>query len=142
MIKTSCHPEFPVKNFKQVLKLFLLFVFSILFNQTGLSQRVGFTDNFDDGTMELIFRGNQGNRPPFKIWRTITPGTYSLAEKDSVLKIKYSRIEGIGAFDRFTFTPFRALNVSNNPRIQVQLKSNVETRLTVSPTYSLELPTF
>lgn len=142
LINTSNHPEFPVKNFLPAIKVFLVFVFSILFCHTGFSQRVGFTDNFDDGSMELTFRGNQGKRPPIKIWGTITPGTYGLAEKDSVLKIKYSRIEGIGAFDRFTFTPFRALNVSSNPRIQAQIKSNVETRLTVSPTYSLEPPTY
>ena len=141
-IVTTDQPEYHGKNFLPAIKVFLAIVIAILFCQPVFSQRVGFTDNFDDGSMELRFRGNQGTRPALKIWGTITPGTYNLEEKDSVLKIKYSRIAGIGAFDHFTFTPFRALNVTSNPRIQVQLKSNVETSLTVSPTYSPEPPTF
>ncbi len=138
----SNHPRFAKKYFVPVIKTMLVFVFSILLCSPVFSQRIGFTDNFDDGSMELTFRSNQGTLPPVKIWETMTPGTYNLAEKDSVLKIRYSKTEGIGAFDHFTFTPFRALNVANNPRIQVQIKSNLETSLTISPTYTLEPPTF
>jgi hypothetical protein len=142
LIKPSNHPGLPARNLVQTIKALLVLTFTILFCQTGFSQRVGFTDYFDDGTMTLTFRGNQGTRAPFKIWGTSTPGTYGIAEKDSVLNISYSRVEGIGAFDHFTFTPMRALEVTSNPRIQVQLKSNLETNLTISPAYSLEPPTF
>ena len=142
LMNNSNRPGLPVENFAPIIKIFLVFIFSFLLCPTGFSQRVGFTDNFDDGSMEFTFRNNQGNRPPIKIWGTTTPGTYALSEKDSVLQIRYSKTEGVGAFDRFTFTPFRALNVTSNPRIQVQIKSNIETSLTVSPTYSLEPPTF
>ncbi len=142
LINTTGSLYSPTRNFISVVKVVLVFTFIFLIGLEGFSQRSGYTDNFDDGSMEFTFRGTQGTRPPFKIWGTVTPGTYNLVEKDSVLKIKYSRVEGTGAFDRFTFTPFRAMNVSANPRIQVQLKSNVETSLTVSPTYSLEPPTY
>ena len=139
----SNHTKFKDIVLLRGIKIGFAIVFSILFCQSLFSQRIGFTDNFDDGSMEFTFRGNQGKpRPPFKIWGTVTPGTYGMVEKDSVLNISYTRLAGIGAFDHFTFTPFRELNVVSNPRIQVQLKSNVETRLTVSPTYSMEPPTF
>ena len=139
---TTNHPKLIVNSLSRGIKIIFVCIITILYGQPVLSQRVGFSDNFDDGSMELTFRGNQGKpRPAFKIWGTITPGTYGMVEKDSVMNIKYSRIAGIGAFDHFTFTPFRELNIVSNPRIQVQLKSDVETRLTVSPTYSMEPPT-
>ena len=142
MSKNTGQAKSSSKFFISVIKIILIFIFSILFFLPGFSQRIGYTDNFDDGSMEFTYRNNQGNRPPFKIWKTTTPGTCNLIEKDSVMNIQYSRTAGIGAFDHFTFTPFRAINVTSNPHIQVQLKSTVETRLTVSPAYSLEPPTF
>ncbi|HEY3372787.1 MAG TPA: DUF5060 domain-containing protein, partial [Prolixibacteraceae bacterium] len=141
LIPTSGHPPFAFKDFTPAITWWLVLVFSILFAHEGFSQRTGFTDTFDDGSLELSFRGNQGTRPPLKIWGTITPATYGLVEKDSVLTIRYFRREGSGAFDHFTFSPFRALNVASNPRIQVQIRSTVETRLTLSPIYSLDPPT-
>ncbi|KPL17487.1 MAG: hypothetical protein AMS26_00825 [Bacteroides sp. SM23_62] len=48
----------------------------------------------------------------------------------------------MGVYDKFTFKPFRGINVYPNPRIQVQVRSEVDTKLTVSPTYSLEPPTY
>jgi len=136
----SCS-KISINNCNSLFKVFLTFIFSILLFQVGFPQRVGFTDNFDDGSMIMTSRNNQLTRPPFKIWKTVTPGTYNLVEKDSVMKINYSKVEGTGAFDMFTFTPFRPVNVFANPRIQVQLKSNIETSLTVSPVYSFEPPT-
>ena len=44
------------------------------------SQRRGFTDEFDDGTLEFTRRFGQSNRPPVKIWGTVTPGTYALSD--------------------------------------------------------------
>jgi hypothetical protein len=120
-----------------VLICFLTFLF---FNST-YSQRIGFTDDFENGTLEFSFRNNQGNRPPFIIWGTETKGAYQLTETDGVLKIGFSRLDGHGAFDHFTFRPFRALSVSENPRIQLEIKSDFAFKLTASPTYSIEPPT-
>jgi hypothetical protein len=130
-------------NFKITLRFnFIALTLMWLSTEKGISQQAGFTDDFENGTLEFVYRRTQANRPPYKIWRTVTPGTYALSEADGVLKIDYSRREGSGAFDRFTFRPFRAIDVQSNPRIQVEVRSDVETKLTVSPTYSMEPPTF
>jgi len=55
----------------------------------GFSQRRGFTDDFEDGTLEFTRQFGQSNRPPVKIWGTVTPGTYGLSEADGVPKIDY-----------------------------------------------------
>ncbi len=124
-------------------KNLLIFSFLMLvFTGISTAQRfVGFTDRFDNGTLEFSFRNNQGNRPPFVIWETGTPKSYDLKEADNVLKINYKRPDGVGAFDHFTFHPFRAMDVEDNPRIQIDVKSDVAFKLTASPTYSEEPPT-
>ena len=121
--------------------LHLIGLFLLIFSNPGYSQRVGFTDDFENGTLEFTFRGNQGNRPPFVIWGTDTKNTYQLSESGGVLKTGFKRIEGHGAYDRFTFRPFRAISVSQNPRIQFEMKSDFGFNLTLSPTYWLEPPT-
>jgi hypothetical protein len=118
--------------------MILLICLLVSFPNPGFSQSRGFTDDFENGTLEYSGRSRQTNRPPVKIWSTVTPGTYGLSEADGVLNIVYSRQEGVGAYDRFTFKPFRGINVESNPRIRVSLRSDVDTRLTVSPVYSLE----
>ena len=130
---------YPVSiNFKTAF-LFVFLIFIII--PSVFSQRIGAIDDFENGTLEFSFRNNQGNRPPFVIWGTETKGTYGLTETDGVLKIDYSGVEGHGAFDRFTYHTFRGINVENNPRIQMELKSDVTVKLTVSPIYSIEPPT-
>ncbi len=141
--ETSKNKAFKLFNF--LIKHNKLLVFSLCFTAfagTAMAQRfVGFTDRFDNGTLEFSFRNNQGNRPPFVIWETGTPNSFGLNEADDVLKIRYNRPEGVGAFDHFTFHPLRAMSVDNNPRIQIDVKSDVAFKLTVSPTYSEEPPT-
>lgn len=123
--------------------LFIAIVLLLLFSDQGFSQRWGYTDDFEDGSLEFRWRrSGQSNRPPYLLWRTVTPGTYDLLEADGVLNINYSKKEGVSAYDKFSFKPFRAINVESNPRIQVQVRSGVETTLTISPTYSLEPPTY
>jgi len=115
--------------------LFLIFLFSAL---PGNSQRFGFSDTFESGRLSFPSRGN---RPPFVIWGTDTPASYQLTAEDGVLKVTWNRLEGMGAFDHFTYHTFRASDVSSNPRIQVDVKSDIATTLTVSPVYSMEPPT-
>ncbi len=122
-------------------KLFLIILLIFFSMISAIAQRAGFTDDFENGTLEFSFRNNQGNRPPFIIWGTETKGAYGLIETEGVLKIDFSRLDGHGAFDHFTFRPFRAINVENNPRIQLEIKSDVDVKLTASPTYSIEPPT-
>jgi len=118
-------------------------LFLFLLSEQVIAQRfAGYTDRFDNGTLEFNFRGNAINRPPFVIWDTKTHKTLQLKEEEGVLKINYTRKEGTAVFDHFTFHPFRGINVENNPRIQLDVKSDVKTTLTVSPTYSMEPPTF
>ncbi|NQU87615.1 MAG: DUF5060 domain-containing protein [Mariniphaga sp.] len=137
---TKC--KYKVSQYKKIKIIYLFFILSILTTNPVFSQRFGFSDDFENGSLELTFRNNQGNRPPFIIWGTDTPVSYQLDEEDGVLKIKYSRIEGTGAFDHFTYNSFRARNVNQNPRIQIQVKSDIETKLTASPVYSQEPPTY
>ncbi len=113
----------------------------LLFFTPGYAQRIGFTDDFENGSLEFSFRNNQGNRPPFVIWGTETKKTYNLTETGGTLNIGFSRPEGHGAFDRFNFRPFRAISVSENPRIQMEIKSDADIKITVSPVYSVEPPT-
>ncbi|MHC4913383.1 MAG: DUF5060 domain-containing protein, partial [Planctomycetota bacterium] len=128
---------------KIMLRYSLMFIILMILSiHQGISQRRGFIDDFENGMLEFKWRRGQSNLPPIILWGTVTPVTYGLSEADGVLKIEYSRKEGVGAFDKFTFKPFRGIDVNSNPRIQVQVRSEVETKLTVSPTYSREPPTF
>jgi hypothetical protein len=143
----SCPRGIEISNLSEKTKIMLrytlmLLILLILSIHNGMSQRRGFIDDFEDGTLEFTWRRGQNNRPPVLLWGTVTPVTYGLSEADGVLKIDYSRNEGVGAFDKFTFNPLRAIDVNSNPRIQVQVRSEVGTKLCVSPTYSLEPPTF
>ena len=117
---------------------FIFFILLDLCVPRGYTQRRGYTDEFEDGSLAFTWRIGQVDRLPYPLWRTVTPGTYKLSESDGVLKIDYSRTEGVGAYDRFTFQPFRAVRVHDNPRIQIRVRSEVETRLTVSPIYSVD----
>lgn len=137
---------FPFLNSKKSLallrvKLLFLVLLFLINSKSGFAQRIGYTDDFENGTVEFAFRNNQGNRPPFTIWGTETKGAYVLTETGGVLKTDFSRVDGHGAFDHFTFHPFRAINVENNPRIQLEIKSDIAVKFTVSPTYSIEPPT-
>lgn len=122
--------------------IFLVSMGLVISLRPAITQRRGFIDDFENGTLQFNRRSGQTDRPPFIIWGTVTPGTYGLSEAGGVLRIDYSKQQGAGAFDRFTFRPFRAIDVTSNPRIQLQVRSDVETRLTLSPTYSLEPPTY
>jgi hypothetical protein len=55
------------------------------------AQRRGYVDNFDNGSLESGRRSGQNQRPPYLLWRTVTPGTYALAENDGVLRIGYKK---------------------------------------------------
>jgi len=132
-----------IHNLYQSFRYFrLLILFLIMIANPVFSQRFfGFADNFENGSLEMRFRNNP-DRPPFVIWGTDTPASYGLTEEDGLLKIKFNRIEGMGAYDHFTYHSFRARNVSSNPRIQIDVKSDVDFTLTASPVYSMEPPTF
>ena len=117
---------------------FLICFLTVTLFNFGYSQRIGFTDDFENGTLEYSFRNNQGNRPPFIIWGTETKGAYDLTETEGVLKIDFNRLDGHGAYDRFTFRSFRAISVNENPRIQIEIKSDVALKITASPVYSIE----
>ncbi|MBN2775632.1 MAG: DUF5060 domain-containing protein [Prolixibacteraceae bacterium] len=135
-----------VKSKNPHLGNFQFFVLSILIliitAYPVYSQRsFGFADDFESGSLERHFVNNQ-DRPPFVIWGTETKTSYNLSEENGVLKIKFTRLEGMGAYDHFTYNSFRARNVSSNPRIQIDIKSDVAFTLTASPVYSMEPPTF
>ena len=125
---------------KKLLFCLLPAVFLISFDL--VAQYRGFTDRFEDGTFELARRGRNRNAPPFVIWSTQSPGTYGLEETDGVLRIHYSRIQGAGAFDRFTMTPPFPVDVNRNPHIQVKIKSPVTATLTLQSIYSMKPPTY
>lgn len=122
--------------------LFCLLSLYFMVSYDLAAQYRGFTDRFEDGTFELARRGRNRNAPPFIIWSTLSPMTYGLEETDGVLRIHYSRIQGVGAFDRFTLRPPFPVNVNTNPHIQVKIKSPVATTLTIQPVYSQKPPTY
>jgi len=121
---------------------FYISLAAILISFDGAAQYRGFTDNFEDGTFELARRGRNQNAPPFIIWSTLSPSTYGMSESDGILRINYSRIKGVGAFDRFTLTPPFPVNVNRNPHIQLKLKSPKAITLTLQPVYSMKPPTY
>ncbi len=53
-------------SFSTLKNLYLIGLILLIFSNTGYSQRVGFTDDFENGTLEFSYRGNQGNRPPLQ----------------------------------------------------------------------------
>ncbi len=116
----------------------LLLMIAVLSPEVG-AQR-GFTDHFSDNSMQLPPRNP--NASPFVIWSTVSPATYTLVEADGVLKIKYSRIPGTGAFDHFDLTPPFPVNVSRNPHIQLKIRSSVPASLTLRPYYTFKPPTY
>jgi len=62
--------------------------------------------------------------------------TFNLAEENGVLKIMYTRTADSGAWDNFNYTPPQAIAVPDYPVITLQVKSDIETKLTFKPVYS------
>lgn len=116
-----------------------LFLMSFFLSFEAMTQG-GFTDAFEDSSMQLP--GRFRNAPPYMIWSTLSPLTYTLTEAGGVLRIEYSKVGGTGAFDSFTLRPPFSVNVSRNPHIQMRMKSSLSTRLTLRLTYSQKPPTY
>jgi hypothetical protein len=101
-----------------------------------------FTDNFEDGSLELKNPSRNPRALPFTIWSTKSPGTYDLKETEGVLKVDYKKLKGTGAFDHFTLRPPNPSNVSYNPHFQLKIKSDKDIKLTIRPVYSFQPPTY
>ena len=116
----------------------LIFIVLVLFPQNLKAQRNGFTDRFDDETLQFQF--GTSNREPHLLWQTVLQNPKAF-RKSGILKIHFSRSQGQRAFDHFSFNLLRPLDVSENPRIRMDLKSDVAAAITASPVYSNEPPT-
>lgn len=103
---------------KRSISLLILFVGFIV--NVSYAQITGFLEDFNDN----ILTG----------WEMPHPNTFTLTEKDSMLKITYNRTASSWEWDNFNFTP-PLIDVSNNPNISVRVKCNVSTELTFKPIY-------
>lgn len=80
----------------------------------------GYIDTFDDG----VLTG----------WTT-DYATFGLSEADGVLTVNYNRTSSSGQWDQFYFDPPSPIDASAHPVIEVKVKSNVATKLTLKPIY-------
>jgi hypothetical protein len=108
-----------IKRLCLTLSLLLLPVF-------GWSQITGFVDTFSDGSLDTLWNGESHT-----LWSTDYPDTYSLSEANGVLSVAYTRSGSSGDGDNFRFTPPEEVDISDNPRISLRVKSSVNTTLTL-----------
>lgn len=101
---------------------------------TASSQITGFIDDFEDASIDTLWNGQAHT-----LWNNISPGTYSLTEQNGVLEIGYTRDSNSGANDHIRFIPPEGIDISDNPRASVRIKSSVNTTFTF---YLAFLPQF
>ncbi len=91
----------------------------------------GFVDTFDNGSLDTLW---SGSRVP--LWVADFTHTFSLEESGGVLNIQYTRDAQSDQWDQFYFQPPDSIDVSQNPTITVDVKSNVTTLIALKPIYS------
>ncbi|MFH0757970.1 MAG: DUF5060 domain-containing protein [Bacteroidota bacterium] len=116
------------------MKTFKIVAILILATGPLFSQANGFFDDFEDGKVDTLW-----NETLHTLWIADHPATFGITESDGFLNIAYTRTAGSAAWDNFNFTPPEQIDVTNNPKITLKIRSDVATTFTVKPIYANEL---
>ncbi len=116
------------------MKTLKIVVFLLLATSPLFSQANGFFDDFEDGTVDTLW-----NNTIHTLWKADHPATFGITESEGYLNIVYNRSAESAAWDNFNFTPPQPIDVSDNPKITLKIRSDVATTFTVKPIYDNEL---
>jgi len=112
--------------------LFIAFLFISPIPISVCAQTIpGFTDRFENGTLDTLWNGS---RVP--LWVADFSRTFALTEGNGVLTIDYNRDAQSGPWDQFYFQPPADIVVTQNPQITIDINSSVATVLTLKPIYN------
>jgi len=95
------------------------------------SQIPGFTDDFEDGTLDITWNGEVDTL----WWNDWYPNVFNLSEVDGYLKIDYTR-SGVADWPAFYFIPPENIDVSINPKIILSIKSDKTIQFAIKPEYN------
>jgi len=91
-----------------------------------------FRDDFEDGKLDTLW-----NEDLDTLWHADWyPGIFTLTESEGILQIAYSRTVDDGDWPAFYFTPPENINVAVNPKIVLEIKSDVQINFAIKPVYT------
>ena len=103
-------------------------LFLLCFTSFVMAQSDGFSDNFEDGSLDTTWEGSSRT-----LWNVVADNIYSLNEENGILEIDYTRnSETTGIF---TLTLPEPIDASENPRIKISVRSPISFTLDVHPVY-------
>lgn len=113
--------------------LYIITALLLLLPATGLCQNpiTEFIDTFERTSLDTTW-----NDETHTLWDTNHPQTYDLSISDNIFNVDYNRGNHSAEDASFRFTPPEDLDLLENPRISIYLKSDVSTTLTIRTIYS------
>ena len=110
-----------------MIKMTQVFLGIMIFITSSLSAQVtGFIDDFNDGNIDG--------------WVADHSQTFQLSNENGALKIHYTRTSASSAWDNYNFTPSQTINITSNPVITFNIKSDVNTAFSIKPTNGQDVP--
>ncbi|MFA7711090.1 MAG: DUF5060 domain-containing protein, partial [Candidatus Neomarinimicrobiota bacterium] len=96
------------------------------------AQIPGFSDDFEDGKLDTLW-----NESLDTLWHADWyPGIFTLTESEGILQIAYSRTVNDDEWPAFYFTPPENINVAVNPKIVLEIKSEVQINFAIKPVFT------
>lgn len=119
-------------NFVKYSCLITIFIFAFI-PQSSLAQLDEFKDNFEDGSLDTTW-----NETTHNLWYSNSEEIYTLTEQNGVLQIDYERTTQSGS--TFTLDLPEPVDVSDNPRIKISIKSDIPFTLSLFTFFQLNPP--
>ena len=128
---------YPIMNLqnqttKKSLIVTFWFLVTFVFSTFGQEPITGFTDKFNRSSLDTTWEGSTYN-----IWQTSSPETYQLGIENDAMLIDYTRESESSENANFNFDPPHEIDTSEWPRITFDLKSDIETTLTLRKRYTI-----
>ncbi len=105
-------------------KILTLIIVGVITSPLLYAQGAGYVDDFEDGILTGWSVSAEAQR------------TYELAEENGVLQISYHRTSSSWEWDVFMLNLPQNIDVSSNPRITMEIKSDISTVFTIKPHYT------
>ena len=109
----------------QIVCLLLIFTLPLF------SQITGFTDDFEDGSLDTTWNGQV-----YTLWDTEDSTIFHLSEGEGLLRIDYTRTASDRDWPVFFITPPENIDVSVNPEVTLKIKSDVSIQFAFKPIYT------
>lgn len=111
------------------LSLLFIFIPAVTFGQI-----TEFTDNFEDGRLDTTWNGEN-----HLLWSSNSEEIYALSEQNGELVIDYNRTSATGTI--FTFSPPEQMDISENPRIKLSVRTSVPFSISLLAYFQERIPT-